>query len=115
MGEIKRRRVFQVAVVYAVVAWLLAQIVDVINEPLGLPGWFDTAIIVALAIGFPIAMVLAWAFDITPQGVVRTSGAKATENSSDTVDAAAPAIAGARLNRIPTKTVAEFSRCVAAR
>jgi TolB-like protein/Tfp pilus assembly protein PilF len=73
LGEIKRRRVFQVAVVYAVVAWLLVQIVDVVNEPLNLPGWFDTVVIVALAIGFPVAVILAWAFDITPQGVVRTA------------------------------------------
>jgi len=74
VGEIKRRKVFQVAAVYAVVAWLLIQIVDVINEPLGLPDWFDTAVIVALAIGFPIAVILAWAFDLTPEGVVRDSG-----------------------------------------
>ena len=72
LGELKRRRVFQVAVAYAVVAWVMAQVVDVVNEPLNLPGWFDTAIIVALAVGFPIAIVLAWIFDVTPQGVVRT-------------------------------------------
>ena len=72
LGELKRRRVFQVAVAYAVVAWVMAQVVDVVNEPLSLPGWFDTAIIVALAVGFPIAIVLAWIFDVTPQGVVRT-------------------------------------------
>ena len=72
LGELKRRRVFQVAVAYAVVAWVMAQVVDVVNEPLNLPGWFDTAIIVALAVGFPIAIVLAWIFDVTPQGVFRT-------------------------------------------
>jgi len=72
LGELKRRRVFQVAVAYAVVAWLMAQVVDVVNDPLNLPGWFDTAIIVTLAVGFPIAIVLAWIFDVTPQGVVRT-------------------------------------------
>ena len=72
LGELKRRRVFQVAIAYAVVAWMMAQVVDVVNEPLNLPGWFDTAIIVTLAVGFPIAIVLAWIFDVTPQGVVRT-------------------------------------------
>ncbi len=41
LGEIKRRKVFQVAVVYAVVAWVLAQIIDVVNDPLSLPPWFD--------------------------------------------------------------------------
>jgi TolB-like protein/Tfp pilus assembly protein PilF len=82
VGEIKRRRVFQVAVLYIVVAWLLAQVVDVLNDPLRLPEWFDTTIIVALAIGFPIAIVLAWAFDITPQGVVRTGGKAAADDDS---------------------------------
>ena len=74
LGEIKRRKVFQVAAVYAVVAWLLIQIVDVVNEPLNLPEWFDTAVIVAFAVGFPIAVILAWAFDLTPEGVVKDTG-----------------------------------------
>jgi serine/threonine-protein kinase len=69
LGEVKRRKIFQVAAVYAVVAWLLIQIVATVEEPLSLPGWFDTAIIVLLAVGFPIAIILAWAFDLTPQGV----------------------------------------------
>jgi TolB-like protein/Tfp pilus assembly protein PilF len=74
LEEIKRRKVFQVAAIYAVVAWLMIQVVDVIAEPLRLPGWFDTVVIVLLAVGFPIALVLAWAFDITPEGVVRDQG-----------------------------------------
>jgi len=69
LGEIRRRKVFQVAVVYAVVAWLLVQIVATVEEPLGLPAWFDTGIIVLLAVGFPIALILSWAFDITPEGI----------------------------------------------
>jgi adenylate cyclase len=72
LGEIKRRRVFQVAAVYAVVAWLIVQVVDVINDPLSLPAGFDTVVIVLVAVGFPVALVLAWAFDLTPAGVVRT-------------------------------------------
>ena len=67
--EIKRRKVFQVAVVYAVMAWLVIQVIDVINDPLNLPGWLDTVVIVLLAVGFPIAMILAWAFDLTPAGI----------------------------------------------
>ncbi len=69
LGEIKRRKVFQVAAVYAVVAWLTIQIVDVIGEPLNLPDWLDTVVIVLLAVGFPIAVILAWAFDLTPEGI----------------------------------------------
>lgn len=74
LGEIKRRKVFQVAAVYLVVSWLIMQVVDVVNEPLNLPDWFDTAVIVALAIGLPIALILAWAFDVTPDGVVKDQG-----------------------------------------
>ena len=74
LGEIKRRKVFQVAVVYAVAAWLIIQIVGEVSDPLNLPGWLDTVIIVLLAVGFPIAMILAWAFDITPDGVRRDAG-----------------------------------------
>ncbi len=75
LGEIKRRKVFQVGAVYVVVAWLIMQVIDVINEPLGLPEWFDTAIIVALTVGFPIAIVLAWAYQIAPGGAILTQGA----------------------------------------
>jgi TolB-like protein/cytochrome c-type biogenesis protein CcmH/NrfG len=74
VGEIKRRKVFQVAAVYAVVAWMLVQIVATIEAPLSLPYWFDTAIIVLLAVGFPITLVMSWAFDLTPEGMVRTQG-----------------------------------------
>jgi TolB-like protein/Flp pilus assembly protein TadD len=73
-AEIKRRKVFQVTAVYLVVSWLIMQVVDVVNAPLNLPDWFDTATIVALAIGLPIALILAWAFDLTPDGVVRDMG-----------------------------------------
>jgi len=69
LGEIRRRKVFQVAAVYAVVSWLLVQVITSISEPLSLPDWADTLVIVLLAVGFPIAVILAWAFDLTPQGI----------------------------------------------
>ena len=75
LGEIKRRKVFQVAAVYAVMAWLVIQVVDVINDPLNLPEWLDTVVIVLLAVGFPIATILAWAFDLSPTGVKREAPA----------------------------------------
>jgi adenylate cyclase len=71
-AEIKRRHVFQVAVAYVVVAWILLQVVDVVNEPLNLPDGFETVVIVLMAIGLPLALVLAWLFDLTSKGVVRT-------------------------------------------
>lgn len=78
VSELKRRRVFQVAVVYAVVAWLLAQIITSVEEPLRLPTWFDTAVIVLLVTGFPVALVLAWALEITPDGIARTDAGRTT-------------------------------------
>lgn len=72
LGEIKRRKVFQVAAVYAVVAWLLVQIVVSVEAPLNLPDWADTFVIVLVLIGFPLAIVLSWAYDLTPRGIVRT-------------------------------------------
>jgi len=73
LGEIKRRKVFQIAAVYAVMAWLIIQVVDVVSEPLSLPDWLDTVVIVLLAVGFPIAVVLAWAFDLTSRGIEQAS------------------------------------------
>jgi len=74
LGEIKRRKVFQVAAVYLVVAWLIMQVVDVVSEPLLLPGWFPRVVIVLLGIGFPLALILSWAFDLTPEGIVKDRG-----------------------------------------
>ena len=77
LGEIKRRKVFHVAAVYAVVAWLLVQIVVSVEAPLSLPEWTDTLVIVLLAIGFVVALLLAWAYEVTPQGIVHTSSVPA--------------------------------------
>jgi TolB-like protein/tetratricopeptide (TPR) repeat protein len=71
--ELKRRHVIRVAGVYTVVAWVLAQVAGVVEAGLGLPGWFDGFILATLALGFPVALILAWAFEMTPEGVRRTS------------------------------------------
>lgn len=71
-GELKRRNLFRVAGVYAVVGWLLAQAAVVLETSLGFPGWFDGVVVGFLLIGFPVAMVLAWAFEMTPEGVKLT-------------------------------------------
>ena len=72
--ELKRRRVFRVAAVYGGVAFVLFQIIDSIFEPLHIPEWIGSLIIVLLLLGFPLAVGLAWVFDITPEGIVRTAG-----------------------------------------
>ena len=70
-AEMLRRRVYPVVIAYALVAWALLQIGEVTFEPLGLPGWVMTALVVAAIAGFPVAAILAWMFDITPSGIRR--------------------------------------------
>ena len=82
MREIRRRKVFQVAAMYAVVAWLLIEIITTVEEPLNLPVWVDTFVIVILAIGFPVALILSWAFDVTPEGIKPASEVKSVSPST---------------------------------
>ena len=70
--ELKRRNVFKVATAYLVVGWLTIQVISSVTEPLGLPAWVPTLIIVLLAVGLPIALIFAWAFELTPDGVKKT-------------------------------------------
>jgi Tol biopolymer transport system component len=74
--EFKRRKVFRLAAAYVVVAWLLIQVVDVIKEPLNLPEWFHTVVIVLVGLMFPVALMLSWAYDVTPEGVVKEDGSR---------------------------------------
>jgi adenylate cyclase len=71
LAELRRRRVYRVAAVYVVVGWILLQLGNIVVEPLRLPEWSMPLLIVLLVLGFPLALVLAWAFDITPEGVRR--------------------------------------------
>lgn len=73
MEELKRRNVFRVAGVYGVVGWLLAQAAGVLENALNMPGWFDTVVVSLLLIFFPVAILLAWAFEVTPDGVKLTA------------------------------------------
>ena len=70
--ELRRRNVVKVGAAYVLVAWIIAQVVSVINEPLGLPEWFDATVLVFLAVGFPVALLFAWAYELTPAGLIRT-------------------------------------------
>jgi len=69
--ELKRRNVFRVGAAYAVTAWVLLQILDVVGDILELPEWGGKLILVLLVIGFFIALIFAWAFEMTPEGVKR--------------------------------------------
>jgi len=87
LGELKRRKIVQVIAVYAVVAWLVVQVITSIEEPLNLPAWTDTLVIVLLVLGFPVMLVVSWAFNVTPGGLVRDEGvAETAEGSGRTIE-----------------------------
>ncbi|MEY2497883.1 MAG: hypothetical protein QOD12_1439 [Verrucomicrobiota bacterium] len=71
-AELKRRNVYKVAVAYAIVGWLLVQITTQVFPFLEIPTWVVRLVIALVAIGFPIALVIAWAFELTPEGIKRT-------------------------------------------
>ena len=77
--ELKRRNVYKVAVAYAVVGWLVMQIASTIVPALHLPDSITTAVVVLVLLGFPIALVIAWAFEMTPQGLKRTENVSTSE------------------------------------
>jgi len=72
-SELKRRNVFRVGVAYLIGAWLLAQIADLLIDNIGAPDWVMKTLFVVLALGFPISLFFAWAFELTPEGVKRES------------------------------------------
>jgi TolB-like protein/Tfp pilus assembly protein PilF len=72
-AELKKRRVIQVAAIYGAVAWGVTEILVTIVEQLFLPAWVSTLAVIAFVVGFPITMFLAWTFDITPEGIQRTT------------------------------------------
>ena len=67
--ELKRRNVFKVTIIYVIVGWVLLQVADVLFSALNLPGWTVTLVAGLLIIGFPVALIFAWAFEMTPEGV----------------------------------------------
>jgi TolB-like protein/Flp pilus assembly protein TadD len=71
-AELKRRNVYKVAIAYAIVAWLLMQIATQVFPFLEIPNWAIRLVIMLIVIGFPIALIIAWAFELTPEGLKRT-------------------------------------------
>jgi TolB-like protein/Tfp pilus assembly protein PilF len=74
-SELQRRNVYKVAVAYAVVGWLIIQVATQVFPFLDIPTWVVRLVIAVVAIGFPIALIIAWAFELTPQGIKRTEDA----------------------------------------
>jgi len=82
LRELRKRRVVKVGVAYLLAAWLVLQLADVIFPAMGLPEWTITLVLGLLAVGFPLALILAWVFDVTPEGIRRTPSAE-NEGSGD--------------------------------
>ncbi len=97
--ELKRRKVYQSMVAYALVAWVLLQIGEVTFAPLGLPDWVMTGLVVVVIVGFPVVMLLSWAFDIKMIG----SSSVAPQEASTTTDPPSTDVAIV-LNRSPPFT-----------
>ena len=68
-NELKRRNVIRVGIAYVVVAWLTMQFADVVLNNIAAPGWVFQVIMLVLAIGFPMVLIFAWAFEMTPEGL----------------------------------------------
>lgn len=70
--ELKRRNVFKVAVAYLVVSWLAVQVAETLTPRMAMPDWVPGLIIILLIVGFPIALLFAWAFELTPEGIKKS-------------------------------------------
>lgn len=84
--ELKCRKVFRVAVAYAVVTWVLIQISGEVLPALQMPEWTVSFATVLLLLGFPIALLLAWAFELTPDGVKADAGIQSTQTTANSTD-----------------------------
>ncbi len=72
-NELKRRNVVRVGIAYAVVGWLVIEVIDTIAPRLGMPDWVPTFFIVLVLVGLPLALFFSWAYELTPQGVKKTA------------------------------------------
>ena len=79
-GELKRRNVVKVAVAYAIVGWLLIEIASVLGPALTLPDWVTSSVAFFLILGFPVAMLLTWAYELTPDGMKKTKSVPLSES-----------------------------------
>jgi len=81
LSEMRRRNIFRVAAAYLVVGWVLIQVTSLAIPALHLPGWTDTLVFFLILLGLPVALLLAWAFEMTPEGMQKTSQAEGEAGS----------------------------------
>jgi adenylate cyclase len=89
-GELRRRHVVRLAIIYVVVGWVVIQAADVIMPALSVPEWGVSLVVVLVLLGFPVALVLSWMFDVTPDGVQRAESYRTPKAASRAVDTDAP-------------------------
>jgi TolB-like protein len=82
--ELKRRNVFRVAAAYAVVGWLAIEVIDTLAPRMGMPEWVPGFVILLVLVGFPIAMLFSWAFEMTPEGIKKTAEVEVGESITST-------------------------------
>ena len=80
VSELRRRNVVRVAIAYVVAAWLLLQVADVVLNNIEAPSWVFQAILLLLIIGFPVALIFAWAFELTPEGIKKEKDVDRSES-----------------------------------
>src|SRR5438552_14194647 len=83
-AELKRRNVYKVAVAYAVAGWLLIQVATQVFPFFEIPNWAVRLVVLAIVVGSPIALVMAWAFELTPEGIKRTEDISPSEQKRET-------------------------------
>lgn len=74
-GELRRRKIFRAVATYAVVAFIVLQLAEITFEPLHLPDWALTLVVILALLGFPVVLIVSWVFDFTPEGIQRTETA----------------------------------------
>jgi adenylate cyclase len=80
INELKRRNVIRVAIAYGVVAWFLLQLADMVLENIAAPAWVMQTLMLVMAIGFPLAVIFAWAFEMTPEGIKKEKNVDRTQS-----------------------------------
>ena len=82
IAELERRNVIRVGAAYAIVAWLLVEVASVVLPALRLPEWTLTFLVFLVVVGFPLALIFAWAFELTPEGIKREAEVDRTESTT---------------------------------
>ncbi len=82
-GELKRRNVFRVAIAYIIAAWLVLQVADLVLDNIEAPNWVFQTFMLLVSLGFPFALIFAWAFELTPEGLKKEKDVDRSESITD--------------------------------